>query len=50
MQTHETWFGLGQLCDGQSVGVKGGPGERMRFTTWNVGSMTGRACEMVEEG
>ena len=25
------------LLDGQSLGVKGGRGERMRFTTWNIG-------------
>ena len=42
-------YGLGPdaLRDGRSLGVKDGRGERVRYATWNIGTMTVRAGEVV---
>ena len=41
--------GLGpdELRDGQILGVMGERGEKMGFTTWNIGTTTGKASEVV---
>lgn len=41
-------FAQGGHARVKKVGHAGGQGKKMRFGTWNIGSLTGRAAEVVE--